>query len=66
MNLISADEELSNNDNNNHYQRQNDYRSSPSQYQGRTFFNRNRSGILEQVILIRSDCVSRIVGNLEI
>ncbi|CAF2581483.1 unnamed protein product [Rotaria sp. Silwood2] len=60
---------------NNRYQRQkNDnltYRSSPSHYQGqssfnnyhgRTFFNRNRSDIIEQVILIRHDCVSRIVG----
>jgi len=28
----------------------------------RTFFNRNRSGVFEQIILIRSDCVSRIVG----
>jgi hypothetical protein len=72
--LISADEDSINNDNN-YYQRQkNDnhsYRSYPGQssssfnnYHGRTFFNRNRNGAFEQVILIRSDCVARIVGKL--
>ncbi|CAF0806853.1 unnamed protein product [Rotaria sordida] len=68
------DDESVNNENN-HYQRhKNDnhtYRSSPSHYQGqssfnnyhgRTFFNRNRNDVYEQVILIRHDCVSRIVG----
>jgi hypothetical protein len=62
------------NDNTTNYQRpktnNNNYRSSPSQHQGqptnnfqeRTFFNRNRAETFEQVILIRSDCVARIVG----
>jgi len=73
LNFISADEDSINNDNN-YYQRQkNDnhsYRSYPGQsssfnnYHGRTFFNRNRNGTFEQVILIRSDCVARIVGKL--
>lgn len=50
----------------------NSYRQSPNQYQGqsspfnnhheRTFVNRSRNGIYEQMILIRSNCVARIVG----
>jgi len=36
--------------------------SSSSQQQGRTFVNRNRSGIFEQTILIRNRFVSRIIG----
>ncbi|UJR23375.1 hypothetical protein I4U23_026384 [Adineta vaga] len=36
--------------------------SSPNNQTGRTFFSRNRNGAFEQMILIRSDCVPRIVG----
>ncbi len=73
LNLISADEDSINNDNNYNQRQKNDnhsYRSYPGQsssvnnYHGRTFFNRNRNGAFEQVILIRSDCVARIVGKL--
>jgi len=73
LNLISADEDSTNNDNNYHQRPKNDnhsYRSYPGQsssfnnYHGRTVFNRNRNGAFEQVILIRSDCVARIVGKL--
>ena len=37
--------------------------SNEQQRQGRLFFNRNRNGLFEQVILIRSDCVARVIGN---
>ncbi|CAF1346917.1 unnamed protein product [Adineta steineri] len=43
------------------YQKQSPSSSYNNQH-GRTFFNRNRNDIFEQVILIRHDCVSRIVG----
>ncbi|CAF3426312.1 unnamed protein product [Rotaria sp. Silwood1] len=68
------DDESARNENNHNQRQKHDnhtYRSSSSPYQGqssfnnyhgRTFFNRNRNDILEQVILIRHDCVSRIVG----
>lgn len=76
LNIILADDTPTSTDNNYHQRQKNDthmYRSSSSQYQGqspfnnyqgRTFFNRNRSGIIEQLILIRSDCVARIVGKV--
>lgn len=55
------------------YNNNNGYRPSPSHQQGhsspfnnnhhdRAFPNRNRNGIYEQIILIRSNCVARIVG----
>ena len=66
------------NSNEHHQQRRNDYnnsyRQSPTQQQQqgqsspynnsqeRTFFNRGRNDAYEQVILIRSNCVARIVG----
>ena len=50
----------------------NSYRQSPSPHQNqsspytnyheRTFFNRGRQGLYEQIILIRNNCVARIVG----
>jgi hypothetical protein len=71
-----------NNNNNTDYHQQrrhdynNGYRQSPSQHQGqsspfnnyheRTFFNRGRNGAFEQMILIRSNCVARIVGKLDL
>ncbi|CAF3332901.1 unnamed protein product [Rotaria socialis] len=72
--LYKADGESASKDNDYYQRPKNDnqaYRSSPPNYQGRspynnyhgrTFVNRNRNDILEQVILIRSDCVSRIIG----
>jgi hypothetical protein len=65
-NLILDDEEPATNDNTHDQHSKNDHHShhsSSSQYEGRTFFNRNRSGAFEQVILLRSDCVPRIIGN---
>ncbi len=57
------------------YDHNNGYRSSPPQHQGqssssntyhdRTFFNRGRTGVYEQLILIRSPYVPRIVGKFE-
>ncbi len=58
-NIILDDEEAATTTNDNNQ----NSRSSSSQHQGRTFFNRNRNGIFEQIILIRSNCVARIIGN---
>jgi hypothetical protein len=69
-----------NNNNDYHQQRRPDYnnvyRQSPSQHQGqsspfntyhdRTFFNRGRNGAYEQIILIRGNCVARIVGKFDL
>lgn len=75
VNFIEGDEESANNDNDRYQHSKTDNRShrsslpnyqgrpSYNNYHGRTFFNRHRNDIFEQVILIRSDCVSRIVGN---
>ena len=60
------------NDYNNRYgqsptqqQQQHQGQSSPyNNSQERTFFNRGRNGAYEQVILIRGNCVARIVGKL--
>ena len=68
----------SNNNNNDYYQQHRNeynagYRQSTAQHQGqssplnyheRIFFNRGRNGAFEQIILIRSNCVARIVGKL--
>ena len=57
------------------YNNNNGYRQSPSHHQGqsspfnsyhdRGFANRNRNGIYEQIILIRGNCVARIVGKFD-
>jgi hypothetical protein len=58
--IILDDEEVTTTTTNDNNQNS---RSSSSQHQGRTFFNRNRNGTFEQIILIRSNCVARIIGN---
>lgn len=47
-----------------HHQRQSAPPSSTStsNYSDRTFFNRNRNDIVEENVLIRNDCIARIVG----
>jgi len=62
----------SKNSNRRRHEYNNNYRQSPSPHQNqsspyanyhdRTFFNRGRQGLYEQLILIRNDCVARIVG----